>query len=851
MTPVCWTSTTVTAAAPLARSALRTIRGRMMRSTSTKRSTLPNYDGLVRVSFTTRHIASFSKKRRWHEFQNFVKPLTFEAQRRTFFSNFCGNDDKGASKDNDRTSHNTNVGVNVSKKWEDNYRRPITRELWDEFKDEGKRTRAYLSCQSQTTASSNGYQEILSELHASIHETWNGHNAYDPPPEHGPTGTWTYRFETDGTGNRIYQRSLSSNDSEPEIVLELPPTAEALAMSLTPDEALIACLMETNENSQTSQIKLCSVASKKQSTILSAEWLGDIGPSEVVGLEWGPILTRNNSTGVYSLYLLLTDHQGRPDRVALCRVDPLTLKSTVPPSLIYASNDPAVMVDVQRTKGCDFVSIRALSKTSSEIFLSRGDEELILVRAKEDKIVYHVDVGNEGDVVILTSDENHPNGGDYCLEETTVETLPLSKQTPPLSIDEQGDYFVEDMDLFQSHLVLYERSRRNGEQRMRLRERSSQNSKSKEIVLDFSRNQTSEFGNENGSLVWSKLSPVGNMCFESPFFRFELESPVAPGLVYEYEFDSQQVTMASKRIGADRHQDSLPIGGLFQREMMMVESLDGTEVPLTIFSKTEKNAMNQPKTIVLVGYGAYGEPMDLGYNPGWKSLLDRGVMIAFAHTRGGGDLGRDWYANGRRENKIRGIEDYEACAFYLRERFDGKSSEGDQQSLSLVAKAFSAGGVLIGAAVNRNPGLFDKVLLTNAFVDVASTMDKPNLFLTEHEYDEFGNPQTDPIAKEMIQSYCPVYNLQPLVQSKQTSTQFLLIGTLDDQNVPYWNATLYFRKLLEGFDILNNSETGRDHRNETIFLELQTSGGHHFSGPNRIEVLALENAFILKEVEKF
>jgi len=154
---------------------------------------------------------------------------------------------------------------------------------------------------------------------------------------------------------------------------------------------------------------------------------------------------------------------------------------------------------------------------------------------------------------------------------------------------------------------------------------------------------------------------------------------------------------------------------------------------------------------------------------------------------------------------------------------------------------------LVGAAVNRNPGLFDKVLLTNAFVDVASTMDTPNLFLTEHEYDEFGNPQTDPIAKEMIQSYCPVYNLQPLVQSKETSTKFLLIGTLDDQNVPYWNASLYFRKLLKGFDTLNNSGIGQEHENDRIFLELQSSGGHHFSGPNRIDVLALENAFILKE----
>ena len=151
----------------------------------------------------------------------------------------------------------------------------------------------------------------------------------------------------------------------------------------------------------------------------------------------------------------------------------------------------------------------------------------------------------------------------------------------------------------------------------------------------------------------------------------------------------------------------------------------------------------------------------------------------------------------------------------------------------------------------------DKVILTNAFVDVLSTMSNPSLYLTEHEYDEFGNPGADPILYEIIRSYCPIYNLDPVLQSQKTRTQYLLIGTLDDTNVPYWNASLYFRKLLKGFakvpatmdgdNATVDTDVNRQYpENNRVFLDLQTDGGHHFSAANRVDVLALENAFILK-----
>ena len=824
------------------------------------------------------------------------------------------------------------------REWADRYRRPINRELWDEFRSEVQRTRNYLSSPS----SSPGYRELATEMREAIAEAWNDPLAA-PPLECGPTGKWVYRFAVLDDGGRgaadvaaaspprtVFQRYPVASEgsstpppphsSLPEVVLEIPPTAESLAMSLTPDETCVACLTDGDAaRGRPQRVHIRRVDSGAEVSWTArdllagrADIVGDDATAgddtDLVGLEWGPLLwqdgkaesgdQRDDQTNdfCYSLYLLLADHQGRPDRVVLCQIDPSTLVMAQPPVTIYRSDDPSVMVDVQRTKGCSCVAIRAMSKTGSEVFLSPAGESLpgqeppssasslVSVRPMQEGVVYHVDVGEAGDVVVLTSDQREDShdggGGDYALSETSLSALPMPV-FPPKDNNCAGEeeenglkrWFVQDMDLFRTHIVLYERSRTTGDQRMRVRRRTTAASGTNDpgndndgddTILELSsssatqkKQNTGIGGNVVGEtelrtpLNWSKLSPVGNMCFGAGSFRFELESPVAPGLVYEYGFGTGQITMVSGDIAvadtttSETKTTTGPVDRSFRKEKILVPSLDGTRVPISLFYKDDDDAPR--KTVVLVGYGAYGEPMDLGYNPGWKPLLDRGVVLAFAHTRGGGDLGRAWYASGRLEHKARGIEDYEACALYLKDRFGSSSS--------LVAKAFSAGGVLVGASVNRHPGLFDKVVLTNAFVDVQSTMGKPDLFLTEHEYGEFGNPEEDPIVGARIRSYCPVYNLDPVVQSELTRTRFLLIGTLDDPNVPYWNATLYFRKLLAGHNgktpvggnVSSDPESAGD--NETnkdrFFLELQTRGGHHFSSENRIKVLALQNAFIL------
>jgi oligopeptidase B len=231
----------------------------------------------------------------------------------------------------------------------------------------------------------------------------------------------------------------------------------------------------------------------------------------------------------------------------------------------------------------------------------------------------------------------------------------------------------------------------------------------------------------------------------------------------------------------------------------------------------------------LNGYGAYGEPISLKYDPSAVSLVDRGVVLAYAHIRGGGELGQKWYHLGRQALKSSSIEDFLACAKTL------KSSTALADSFAgggyITAKAFSAGGIVVQGAINQDPTSFDKVVMTNAFVDLFATMSNPNLFLTEHEYDEFGDPRED--GGKSIQSLCPFSNLIP----GATYPKYLITGAMDDAQVPFHNAVILAEKL---------RQCALEGRQDRIMLHVESAGGHHLSGIRR-EVSALENCFILED----
>lgn len=673
----------------------------------------------------------------------------------------------------------------------DRYRQSPTAEIIEELKEENNKTRDSIDPKL--------FRQVWMELQASVTEI-----SHPPPPEPGPTGAYLYQSVTSDNGNLVYQRYKASDpdSTTPQIVINVEPQLEIQGLSLTVDESCIAYLT-THSVTGTTEVHLRHIDLGEETTLQVSH------PEVIVSLEWGPRVSSH-----HSFYYVTVDSLGRPHQVYGCLVDATTLLPSEQ-RLIFHSENAAHIVDIQRTKGCDYVSIQAMTKTSNEIYLSKDPTQpIILVREREEGFQYHVDVGDQGAIILLASQ----NGSEMAVLETTVESLPMPKDQDLSKLviaASDASHAITDIDLFRDYLVLYERSTRDGRQHIHVQQR-----KNKEKAINVTLSEE--------TINCSKISPAGNMYYDAKSLRFSVESPASPGRTYDYHFKSGIVKeLSSKEVVEKEPRDSAPD---YHQERLFVTSRDGARVPMSLIYRKEAESswsswlgFGQPKPIVLVGYGAYGDPINLGYDPTWIPLLERGFVLAFAHTRGGGDLGRAWYHAGRLENKTKAIEDFIACAEALK---TGPFAGG-----ALTAKAFSAGGIVVGAAVNQEPELFNNVVLTNAFCDLRATLSNPDLFLTKHEWDEYGNPLVDTKIEKVILSYCPTSN----IVDGARYPRFLLVGTVDDENVPYYNAVIFARKL---------RDCGVD--KDRVQLHVEDGGGHNLASGHRIPVAALEVSFIVE-----
>jgi len=511
--------------------------------------------------------------------------------------------------------------------------------------------------------------------------------------------------------------------------------------------------------------------------------------------------------------------------------------------LLHRSDDPKVHVQVGRSRDGTFAILEARSQSSSEVFLvdsGEGGGNVRLVRPRESGTTYHVEVVDRS-VFVMASGQGGEERGDsrgtgsgdapavlgaeYSLFEASFEQLPLRGlpcdwDSLELISDGSSDscgFALFDFDCFRDYLALYERSKTDGTPRLRIIDRHSPDV---DWVVTLPDSESNVFS----------LSPASDTDFRSNTARFHLDCPVSLRATYEYNMSTREMKDVSQKPIPSRISDTKEI---YDMKRVLVPSKDGALVPLSVIQPKESASWDpdadgqqrDPLRVVLFGYGAYGEPTGLSYNPSLAPLLSRGCAIAFAHTRGGGDLGRSWYLRGRDRDKMRAVEDYIACA----EALTNGQILGDGRLIELTAKAFSAGGVIVGAAVNQRPDLFDKAVLTNAFLDVYAAMNNPSLHLTEHEWDEYGNPIEDESARKAIAEYCPVKN----AAYRANLPRVLLIGALDDAQVPFWNSVIFGKKL-----------RGEAEESSTVSIYVEAEGGHHL-GDNRMRVAALEAAFIL------
>ncbi|MCQ2319761.1 MAG: S9 family peptidase [Bacteroidales bacterium] len=309
--------------------------------------------------------------------------------------------------------------------------------------------------------------------------------------------------------------------------------------------------------------------------------------------------------------------------------------------------------------------------------------------------------------------------------------------------------------------------------------------------------------------------------FDSDTLRFGYTSMTTPSSVYEFDMISKEKTLLKQQeiVGGYNADD-------YVTERLFAPSHDGTLVPISLVYKKGmvKNGQNP---LVLYGYGSYGCSMDAYFSLARISLLDRGFVWAIAHIRGGEEMGRQWYEDGKMLNKKNTFLDFIACGKYL-------IQSGFTNSDKMFAMGGSAGGLLVGAVVNMEPQLWRGIIANVPFVDVVTTMLDESIPLTTGEYDEWGNPNEKEYYDYML-SYSPYDN----VEAKDYPAMLITTG-LHDSQVQYWEPAKWTAKL-------RDMKTDSNH----LYLKTEMDYGHggasgRFEGYKEI---ALEYAFMLDELK--
>jgi len=443
------------------------------------------------------------------------------------------------------------------------------------------------------------------------------------------------------------------------------------------------------------------------------------------------------------------------------------LNSAEPDALLYEELDERFRIQIERTRSSAYLLLTIASHTTSEVRYLAADQPLAefqIICHREDTHEYYADhhPGPEG---------GSPGGIFYIRTNSTGRTFRLmtvSVEDPRRKfwrevIPTRQHVMLASVDVFQSHLALYERE--DGLPYLRIVElpHATPDALTNSHRIEFTEPAY------NASLV-------ANPEFAASQLRFQYESFVTPCSVFDYDLKTRERVLLKQQ----------PVLGGYDPTQYVSERLhasapDGTRVPISIVYRRD-TPHDSTAPLLLYGYGSYGISMPVNFSSNRLSLLDRGVTFAIAHIRGGGELGKPWHDAGRMHKKQNTFTDFIASAEHL-------IAKKYTTSQKLVMEGGSAGGLLMGTVANMRPDLFRIVITHVPFVDVLNTMLDASLPLTVGEYEEWGNPL---LAADYfyMKSYCPYTNLKP-----KAYPAMLVKTSLNDSQVMYWEPAKYVAKL--------------------------------------------------------
>ena len=468
-------------------------------------------------------------------------------------------------------------------------------------------------------------------------------------------------------------------------------------------------------------------------------------------------------------------------------------------TLVYHEPDDSYYLNIGKTRSEAYLLMSLSSKITSEVHYLEADNptgEFQVIRPRTVGVEY--DIEHHNDVFYIVTNDDAIN---FKLMSAPVRSPGIDHWQAV--IPHRPDVMLLDVSAFVDHLVIYEQSA--GLPQVRIRKLST----GQEHYISFPE-PTYEVGEG------------ANPDFNTKTLRFSYTSLVTPASVFDYDLDTQARELKKETPvlgGYDRSQ--------YVSERMQAIAPDGTAVPLSLIYK-KGIVKNGENPLLMIGYGSYGYSYPDNFSSVRLSLLDRGVVLAIAHIRGGSELGRKWYEDGKFLYKKNTFSDFIACAEYL-------IQQQWTSAQHLAISGGSAGGLLMGAVVNARPDLFNAVVAQVPFVDVVSTILDTSLPLSAMEWEEWGNPN-DKEYYDYMKSYSPYDN----VEAKDYPAMLITAG-LNDPRVSYWEPAKWTAKL-------------RDLKTDHNVTLLKTNMGAGHAGVSgryeQLKEVAFEYAFLLEQWSK-
>lgn len=603
--------------------------------------------------------------------------------------------------------------------------------------------------------------------------------------ESAPVPRDGYYYYSRHEGDREYMihcRKRGSLAAPEEILLDLNLRAkghdyyDAGGFSVCPNDRLLAFAEDTvGRNQYTIRIK----------DLRTGELLGVQIPGAMETTAWA-------GDGSILFYTLSDPETLRPHRVMRHVLGTDTSGDVE----IYREDDETFVCRALRSKSKKYIFVNCRSSLTSEVHFLPADEplgELRVVQARRRELEYSV--AHHEDRFYITTNLDARN---FRLMQTPVDRPEMEHWTEV--VPHRPDVLLARIDVFRNHLLLSEREA--GLARLRV------------ISLADGEEHYVEFPEPTYTVVAG-----ANHDFDTDTVRFFYSSLVTPWSTYDYNMNTRERILRKEQAvlgGYDR--------GQYESQRMTAQAEDGTAIPLSlVYRRERKKTAGNP--LLLYGYGSYGMSSEPVFMSSLISLLDRGFVYAVAHIRGGQEMGREWYDEGKLLRKKNTFTDFIACAEHLVQR-------GFARTAHLYAMGGSAGGLLVGAVMNMRPDLFAGICAAVPFVDVVTTMLDESLPLTTGEYDEWGNPNEKTYYDYML-SYSPYDN----VEAKSYPALLVTTG-LHDSQVQYWEPAKWVARL---------REHKKDDNPLLLFTQMKAGHGGASGRFERHKETALQYAFLLQQ----